>query len=235
MSDPASVFHIDGLDLSFAPKPWTFATERRAEIDAYFAALRRDKPSLWNGRVLLMHKQVLAAGVLRGEYLETDYASFVAWRSWGRPHAGVRDCFGAAAVLAADGAFLLGVMGPDTFNAGLIYFPCGTPDPDDIVDGKVDLDLSVRRELKEETGLDISEFKAEPGWTMIVDGPLIAQIKVLRSNETAATLRKRALAHLASERHPELSDIRIVHGPADVDPAMPRFVTAFLASRFAGG
>ena len=161
--------------------------------------MRKEKPTLWNGRVLLMHHQVLEDGILRGEYLETDYASFAAWRHWGRPPAGVRDCFGAGAIVAADGAVLLGVMGAETFNAGLIYFPCGTPDPDDIVDGKVDFDLSVRRELKEETGLDVAEFEAEPGWTMVVDGPLIAQIKVLRSNEPSAVLRERALAHLASE------------------------------------
>lgn len=230
-----TVIHIDRLELGFAPQRWAFADERRAEIDAYFEALQREKPAIWNGRVLLMHEYTVADGVFRGRYLETDYASFAAWRNWGLPPAGVRDCFGAAAVVAADKAVLLGVMGSHTFNAGLIYFPCGTPDPDDIVDGKVDLDLSVRRELKEETGLDASEFVAEPGWTMVVDGPLIAQIKVLHSDKPAAVLRAQALAHLASEPHPELSDIRIVRGSADFDPAMPRFVTTFLASRFAGG
>jgi 8-oxo-dGTP pyrophosphatase MutT (NUDIX family) len=235
MNSAPSVFHIDGLALAFAPKPWAFANERRAEIDEFFETMRKEKPALWNGRVLLMHHQVLEAGVLRGEYLETDYASFAAWRHWGRPPAGVRDCFGAAAIVARDGAILLGVMGAETSNAGLIYFPCGTPDPDDVVDGKVDLDLSVRRELKEETGLDITEFEPEPGWTMVADGALIAQIKVLRSNEQSAAVRERALVHLASEAHPELADIRIVRSPADFDRAMPRFVTAFLTSRFAGG
>src|SRR5689334_11800919 len=182
MNRDPSVFQIDGLDLVFAQKPWAFAKERRADIDAFFAAKCQEKPTLWNGRVLLMHRQVLEAGILRGEYLETDYASFAAWRHWGRPAAGVHDCFGAGAIIAKDGAVLLGVMGPQTFNAGLIYFPCGTPDPDDIVAGKVDLDLSVRRELKEETGLDVAEFEQVPGWTMVVDGPLIAQIKVLHSS-----------------------------------------------------
>jgi 8-oxo-dGTP pyrophosphatase MutT (NUDIX family) len=235
MIETPSIFHIDGLELSFAPKAWAFSGERRAEIDAYFEVLRRANPALWNGRVLLLHHHIVEHGVLRGEYLETDYASFAAWQHWGRPPAGVRDCFGAAAILTADGAFLLGVMGPHTFNAGEIYFPCGTPDPDDIIDGKVDLNLSVRRELKEETGLDVAEFEIEPGWTMVVDGPLIAEIKVLRSKESANVLYRRIHAHLASERYSELADIRIVREATDINPAMPRFITAFLASRFAGG
>ncbi len=183
MSVSPSIFHIERQELTFSPKQWAFAIERRAEIDAYFEGLRLKKPAIWNGRVLLMHHQVVAGGMLRGDFLETDYASFAAWRQWGRPAADVHDCFGTAAVMGSDGAFLLGVMGQHTFNSGKIYFPCGTPDPDDIIDGKVDLDHNVRRELKEETGFDVSEFVSESGWTMVVDGPLIGLIKVLRSNE----------------------------------------------------
>jgi 8-oxo-dGTP pyrophosphatase MutT (NUDIX family) len=235
MKESPSIFHIGRLDLSFAPKTWTFAAERRAEIDAYFEAVRREKPTLWNGRVLLLHRQIVEQGVLRGQYLETDYASFAAWRHWGRPAAGVRDCFSAAAIRSADGAFLLAVMGPHTFNAGRIYFPCGTPDPNDVVGYKVDLDLSARRELKEETGLDIADFDVEAGWDMVVDGPLIALIKVLHSSEKAIALRERVLAHLAREEKPELADVRIVRGQSDFDRAMPDFVRAFLTSRFAPG
>ena len=232
MTREPELFRVDRLELAFTPKPWAFAVERRAEIVAYFAELQRRNPAPWNGRVLLLYHQVVQDGVFRGDYLETDYASFSAWRDWGRPPAGVRDCFGAAAIIAADGAFLLGVMAPHTFHAGEIYFPCGTPDPDDIVGGMVDLDFSVRRELREETGLDAAEFAPEPGWTGIVDGALIAQIKLLRASEQADVLRTRILAHLKRERQPELCDIRIVRGPADFDPAMPRFVTAFLAQQF---
>jgi 8-oxo-dGTP pyrophosphatase MutT (NUDIX family) len=227
------VYHVDRLELVFAPKPWAFAIERRAEIDAFFAALQRENPALWNGRVLMMHRQVLAGGIFHGGYLETDYASFAAWQHWGLPPAGIYDCFGAAAILTADGAFLLGVMNAHTLKPGAIYFPCGTPDPNDIVDGKVDFDFSVRRELKEETGIDAAEFAAEPGWTTVVDGALIAQIKVLRAREDAKTLRARMVAHLARESEPELADIRIVRAPADFDSAMRPFVKAFLAQRFA--
>ncbi|HZD89236.1 MAG TPA: NUDIX hydrolase [Pseudolabrys sp.] len=229
-----TVVALDRLDLTFDPQPWPFAIEKRGEIDAYFEALKREKPALWNGRVLLMHRHAVEDGVLRGRYLETDFASFTAWRAWGRPPTGAYDCFGAAAIVAADGAVLVGVMGAHTANAGRIYFPCGTPDPSDIHGGKVDLDFSVRRELQEETGFEAGDFDVAPGWTMVVDGTLIAQIKTLRSRDSADTLRARALVHLASEQHPELADIRIVRGPGDFDPAMPRFVTAFLRDHFGG-
>lgn len=231
MSEPI-ISPVDRLDLTFDPQPWSFAAERRAAIDAFFADLKRDKPAVWNGRVLLMYEYTVAGDVLRGRYLETDYASFAAWCAWGRPPAGVYDCFGAGAIIAADGAVMLGVMGAHTANAGHIYFPCGTPDPSDVIDGKVDLEFSVRRELKEETGCDAAEFAVASGWTMVVDGLLIAQIKTLRSTERAETLRERMLAHLAREAQPELSDVRIVRGPADFDPAMPRFVIAFLRHHF---
>jgi len=234
MNDIA-VFPVDRLDLVFEPKPWPFADERRSEIDAWFAEMQRAKPALWNGRVLLMHHQVIADGVFRGAFLETDYASFAAWKAWGQPRTGVHDCFGAAVVITADEAVLLGVMGSHTFNAGMIYFPCGTPDPDDIVDGTVDLDSGIRRELREETGLDAAEFEAEPGWTTVVDGPLIAHLKLLRSGEEAETLRARMMEHLVREQRPELADIVIVRGPDDFEPAMPRFVSAFLEAHFGAG
>ncbi len=229
-----SLLRADRLELTFEPKPWAFALERRTEIAANFAAMQREKPALWNGRVLLLHRHTLERGVFRGAFLETDYASFSAWIQWRWPPTGVHDCFGAAAMLSADGAFLLGEMGPHTFNAGQIYFPCGTPGPEDVIDGTVDFDFSIRRELSEETGLDAADFTAEPGWTIAVDGALIVAIKVLRSRLDAESLRALIVDWLKHERQPELAHIRIVRGPADFDPNMRRFVAAFLAQRFEG-
>jgi 8-oxo-dGTP pyrophosphatase MutT (NUDIX family) len=229
-----TIFPVDRLELVFAPRFWAYADEKRGEIDDFFAALRRKAPAVWNGRVLLLHRHALSAGVFRGEYLEIDYASFAFWRSLGRPAAGVQDCFGAAAIVAADGGVLLGVMNENTAQAGRVYFPCGTPDPADIVDGRVDLDLSVARELREETGLEVADFAAAPGWTAVVDGNLVMQVKILRSSENAEALRARIMRHLAAETQPELADIRIVRNRDDFDTAIPSFFTAFLAHYFSG-
>jgi hypothetical protein len=227
MQDPA-IYPVERLELSFVPQPWTFADERRAAIGACFAQMQNENPKLWNGRVLLLCRHRLEGGVFHGVFLETDYASFACWRRLGCPPAAVHDCFAAAAILARDGAVLLGVMGAHTFNAGQVYFTCGTPEPSDVVGGKVDFEASVGRELAEETGLAATDVDAEPGWTAVVDGPLIAQIKVFRVEEKATALRERILARLAREAEPELVDIRIVRVASDLDAAMPRYVTAFL-------
>jgi 8-oxo-dGTP pyrophosphatase MutT (NUDIX family) len=227
MSDIAIV-PIERLDIVLAPRPWAFADERRAEIDAYFAGRKRAQPALWNGRVLLLHQHAMAGGVFRGQCLETDFASFLAWRDWGCPPAAIANVFAMGALRAADGAFLLGVLGSHTANAGRIYFPAGTPDPDDVLRDAVDLDRSVWREVTEETGLERADVETEPGWTAVLAGPRIALMKRMQAPLDAEALRARILAHLARHQPSELSDIRIVRGPADLDAKIPSFVTAFL-------
>ena len=222
------VVPVERLELAFAPRPWPFATERRAEIDALFAALQRVNPTLWNGQVLMLHQYSIADGVFRGFYLETDFASLLAWRHWDFPDGQMRNCFAMAALRGSDDAFLLGVMAPHTANAGRIYFPAGLPDLSDVDGTQVDLARNVAREIREETGLYADDFVAQPGWTTVLAGPRIAQIKTFRAAETAQTLRRRVLANLASQAQPEFRDIRIVNSPSDFDPMMPPFVTAFL-------
>jgi 8-oxo-dGTP pyrophosphatase MutT (NUDIX family) len=224
----SDIVHLERLELAYAPRPWPFALERRTEIDRHFAHLRQATPALWNGRMLLLTQHTIDRRVLRGSYLETDFASFVAWRDWGFPDAGVLNCFAMAALRSSDGAYLLGVMGPQTVNAGKIYFPAGVPDPDDIVGDRVDLARNVRREMMEETGLGPGDYRADDHWVCVRTGPRLAMMKPLDAPDTAERLRERILAHLARETEPELAGIRIVRGPADLDAMMPPFVIAFL-------
>ena len=223
-----AVLEVSRLDLTYAPRQWPFANEHRSEIDAHFERARRASPGIWNGQVLVMHRHRLERGALEGAFLQTDFASFMAWRDWGFPEAGVTNCFSMGALRASDGGWIMGVMAPQTSAGGKIYFPAGTPDPDDVVDGIVDLAGSVIREVAEETGLGISDFIQEDRWHCVVDGPRIALMKVLQAHDSAEALRRRILEHLAHETTPELADIRIVRSRHDFDPMMPRFVTAFL-------
>jgi 8-oxo-dGTP pyrophosphatase MutT (NUDIX family) len=221
---------VKQLDLSVSGMPWAFAEERRADIEAHFTKVREAKPAVWNGRVLLCRNPRVEGDLYRADYFETDFASFLAWRDWGFPDKMVFNSFGAGALRSADGAFMLGRMNGHTANAGRIYFPAGTPDPNDVADGRVDLAASVVREVEEEVGLRPADYHASDHWTVVETGQVAACFRLLTSPLAAPELRERIETFLRSEASPELSGVKIVRTAADFDPAMPAFVTAFIES-----
>jgi hypothetical protein len=225
-----TIVAIERLELTFAPRLWPFADQQRAEIDDHFTKLRMDKPALWNGRVLLLHDYAVNGTVFRGQFFETDYASFLAWRDWESPDATVQNCFAMGAIKSADGAFVLGIMGDHTANADSIYFPCGMTDPQSVDGTSVDLEASLWREVAEETGLTSAHLAAEPHWHTVFHGPRIGHIRILHARENADALRARILANLALQDQPELADIHIVRGRDDFHPRIEPYVTTFLNS-----
>ena len=227
MSSPA-IHRVTTLDLKVKALPWPFADARRAEISAHFAAQQRDKPHIWNGRILLGRNAVFDGARLGAEYFETDFASFLAWRDWGFPDEGVFNGFGMGALRSSDGAFALGEMGPHTANAGRVYFPSGTPDLDDVRDGMLDIPASVMREVEEETGLTPADYRAAEYWDCIDTGEAVAMMRILQLDMPAEELRARIEANLARQNSPELSAIHLVRKRSDITAAMPRFVTAYL-------
>ena len=232
MTQPV-IHRVTTLDLAVEPWSWPFAERRRAEIDAHFALKQREKPEMWNGRVLLGRNPVFAGEHLSSNYFETDFASFLAWRDWGFPDKDVFNGFGMGALLSNDGAFALGEMGQHTANAGRIYFPSGTPDLDDIRGGAVDIAGSVARELEEETGLTATEYRSETHWHCVFTGAAVAMIRILHVDMPGEMLRERIEANLAGQSSPELSAIHLVRGLSDLNAAMPHFVTAFIEAHLA--
>jgi 8-oxo-dGTP pyrophosphatase MutT (NUDIX family) len=234
-SEAVVIHRVTTLDLKVEPWAWPFAAERRDEIGAHFAEKQREKPALWNGRILLGREPVFASGRLQAGYFETDFASFLAWRDWKHPDRSVFNGFGMGALRAADGAFVLGEMGEHTANAGRIYFPSGTPDLNDVSDGALDLAASVTREVEEETGLKPGDYQAGAHWDCVVTGTSIAMMWMLDVAVSGDQLQRRIEANLAAQTDPELSAIRLVRSRGDLTAAMPRFVTAYLEAQFDGG
>jgi 8-oxo-dGTP pyrophosphatase MutT (NUDIX family) len=229
----STIHRVTTLDLAVRPVFWPFAEERRAEIEAHFAEKQRERPKIWNGRVLLGRDPVFADGHFTASYFEIDFASFLAWRDWGFPDTAVFNGFGMGALRASDGAFVMGEMGQHTSNAGRIYFPSGTPDRDDVRGGTLDIPGSVVREIEEETGLTPADYAAEAEWHCVVTGQSIAMMQILNLDMPGEAARARLEANLADQDEPELSAIHLVRGMDDLTPTMPRFVTAFIAQQFA--
>ncbi len=123
LSSAVHIVEVAELDLAFEPRPWQFAQTHAEAVATRWARLRKEKPEVYNGRVLLMRRWALAPRIngglkLEGDYFEVDYADFVAWRPIGDSIEPVFNCFAMAALRGADGAFLLGEMAPHTTNGG---------------------------------------------------------------------------------------------------------------------
>jgi 8-oxo-dGTP pyrophosphatase MutT (NUDIX family) len=239
LNAPARLLRVSELDLEFEPARWSFAERQAASIAAHWARVSKAKPSLFNGRVLLLGRRAIVTrsnGVvaLRGAFFATDYADYLAWEQFGFPGEPVDNCFSMAALRGADGAFLLGEMAHHTINAGQIYFPAGSPDPTDIFDGRVDLEASARRELLEETGVSADETEMAPGWTLVFTPQRIACMKLMTLAVPAARAKARIDAYLARDPHAEFSRMHVVRSPSDIDDErVPVFVAAYLRDAFA--
>jgi 8-oxo-dGTP pyrophosphatase MutT (NUDIX family) len=242
MSDPeARICEVAELDLAYEPAPWAFATREAERIDAFWAARKAALPKLFNGRVLLCGRHEFArrddgATILRGAYFPVEYKAFLAWRDFGFPDKEVCNCFSMAALQSSDGAFLLGEMAAHTANGGVVYFAAGTPDPSDIIEGKVDLGASVRRELLEETGISPDEVAIAPDWIIVTAPARVACMKIMRMDETAERIKARVEGFLAEDAHAELARMHIVRDISEIDALnSPRFVADFLRHALGGG
>ncbi|MCB1380063.1 MAG: NUDIX hydrolase [Alphaproteobacteria bacterium] len=212
---------IVAADLRLDEGGWDFAEAERAAIAAHWRAVIAEKPFLWNGKVLICTGAAVNDGVLSARLALTDFASFVACRDWGWPDPGASSCFAVPAVVSADGALLVGIMGPRTLNEGKAYPPSGSLEPRDVAaDGRVDLRASMVAELREETGLDLGQAAAGP-MVAIFEGPRLAVAQRHDLPLDFAEMEAVFQLHNAAEEDPELSAIEAIRNRSQIDSRMP--------------
>lgn len=231
-------FHdIDRIDAVVEPHDWPFPRDHAADIARYWQEFAEGKPGMFNGTVLVQHRGGVDGKVFRAAYSVTDYKTFLGFLRLPLESPGVRNGFGMAALRARDGAFLLGEMGASTANAGKIYFPAGTPDLGDVVNGTVDLAGSVLRELCEETGLRADEVRIGTGWTAIYAPKRVAFMRPASIDLPAEEARRLILDRMKHLHEDELSGM-VVLRPGDAlldDPRLPNFVSAYIRRAFDEG
>lgn len=219
---------VTALDLRCTARRWPFEVEHADAIARHWDGMVAANPKLWNGRTLICTAAAVEQGTFRAALAEIDYASFVAWRDWGRPDRSVANCFGVPAVFSSDGALLLGVMSPATLNAGKAYPPSGSLEPKDVrPDGTVDILANMRTELREETGLDLALATAGP-MAVIFEGPRLAVVRRFDMDLSFGEIERRFAAHAAQDAHAELSAIEALRHPSQVDSRMPGYVAELL-------
>jgi len=234
VSDGFRITRLSGVTARLVAYDWPFPRDNAASIAAHWQARRARSPGMFDGTVLLGCACAVDCGIARVDLFLATYSSFIAYRDRGRAEGGVVNAFAAIVPWSADGAVLLGAMGAHTANAGQLYFPCGTPDLDDVRGDAVDLAGSAARELAEETGLTLPEGAATD-WVLLEGQGQRAFLRPVRFPEAAEALCARIEAHRGRESEPELAGIHVARGTADPEAArMPGFVRAYLADVFGG-
>lgn len=227
-----AVTRVTQVEARLVAFDWTWARDSAEAVAANWRRRLARQPGLFDGPVLLACDCAVADGRCTIDLFETRYSQFLAYRDGGSPDGRVANAFSAIVPWTSDGAVLLGEMGAHTANAGQVYFPCGTPDRDDIDGERVDLAGSAAREFREETGLALPG-DARGEWVLLRGEGQLAFLRPVRFSESARDLCARIDAHRRREAEPELAGMVTVRGTADIDETrMAGFARAYLAGAF---
>jgi 8-oxo-dGTP pyrophosphatase MutT (NUDIX family) len=207
---------ISGVDARLVTGAWPMPDWLRARVPARWAAVKAAKPATWDGRILGFSKPEIGSdGVVRMEAREDAYSAFLTWRGEGFPDFGIHHVFGTALIHSSDGALIFGVMGGDTVNAGRVYPPGGSLEPDDVdAHGLVDVEACIAREMLEETGLDAAEARKGALLATFYEASLSVS-RVYHFDQTADRLVEAIRENLALQAHRELADIVACRTPED--------------------
>ena len=158
-----SVAPVNHVEVRFDPTPHPFELANAQAIEANWQAEHAANPALFDGKVVLLSQLALDGDRLTGTCHPVRYATMLYWRK-NKGNQGIWHSFAFAVLVASDNALVAIRMGPQTANAGRVYFAAGSFEPSDVVDGLVDLTGNMHREVLEETGLQIDGLRTDPSY-----------------------------------------------------------------------
>lgn len=209
------ILPIDRADLVVDPSPHPYEVAHREAIAANWVLEKAEKPAIFNGEVMFFSSIRWEDGQLDARCHVIRFATFMHWRRH-RPDATAEHLYAHAMPVSSDGALIAIRMAGHTANAGRVYFAAGSFDPHDIRDERLDIGANMEREVREETGLDLTVARAEGqfhGWSG--DGGTVL-VRRYRMDEPAATILERVRAHIATDPDPEIDDVIIIRSADDL-------------------
>ena len=215
------IFRVDRVDVRLATTPHPFEDANRGPIESNWMRERLAKPAIFNGSVVLLSSLSWREGLLEGVCHPISYAGFLYWRRQ-QPRESAEHAFAHAMLVTTDGALIAIRMAGSTINAGKVYFAAGSFEAQDFPLGRVDVSFNMAREVREETGIDISGIPRDAGFHAFSHegGTVIFQRYFLPW--TALDTTARITAFIAGERDPEIDGpIVLTQGGAAPDGLVP--------------
>lgn len=211
-----TIFEIDEIDVRLDPAPHPLLERAEEAVAARWRMEKAAKPALFDGEVVLLSQLIWDKGRLSGTCHAVRYSQFLYWRSL-RPVESAEHAYAHPVLVAADNALVAIRMSSHTFNAGQVYFASGSFEPIDFPDGRVDVDLNMRREALEEIGVDLRDCAAERKLFGLSRKEGTVFFRRYFSGLTAEELARNIRHHAQNGGDDEIEDAVILRSPADLD------------------
>lgn len=198
------VFHVDKVQMRILPGDHPFHLTERDAIAENWQREIAANPHLFDGRMILQRRIGLTRDGVFSEGYIIPFSAFLWWRKQPERHGGLH-IYAYPVLETSDGALVAIRMGAHTANAGMVYFACGSFEPEDVVDGYCDPERNMRREVLEETGIDLREAKASDGYYVAHFRRAVTLFRVFRFRQTAEQMTARIEQHMQVAEDKEIA------------------------------
>jgi 8-oxo-dGTP pyrophosphatase MutT (NUDIX family) len=210
-----TVFPITGVDLRVLPGDHPFYSAERDAIAENWLKETAANPHLFDGRMIFQKRLALTDKGLSGEGYVIPFSTFMWWRRQPDRQGGIH-LFAYPVIETSDGALVAIRMGPHTANPGQVYFAAGSLEPEDMAHGRCDIEHNMRREVLEETGLDLCDAQAGDGYFATHNRRTVTLLRMFRFDLTADEMVEKIHAHMLVAEDKEIA------GPVVIRSADPQ-------------
>jgi 8-oxo-dGTP pyrophosphatase MutT (NUDIX family) len=218
------LFPVEGVRLRVLDGVHPFHLANREAAEANWQKEIAANPALFDGRMVFQHRLLLQNGVVEGEGYVVPYSTFLWWRRQPLGQGGFH-VFAFPVIASADGALIAVEMAAHTANAGQVYCAAGSLDPYDIVDGYCDIAGNMMREVREETGLDLSQAATDGRFLAGYARRRLTLVRLFRFDLSADAILERIAAHMEVDEEKEIARAVAIRSP---DPAAHPYNPAML-------
>jgi 8-oxo-dGTP pyrophosphatase MutT (NUDIX family) len=219
-----TVFPVARIDLKVIAGDHPFHLGEAEAVQENWKKEIAANPALYDGRMIFQRQLSVSEQGVQGEAYVTQFSTFMWWRKQ-KDRSGGFHVFAFPVAVSSDGAIIAIRMAQHTSNPGQVYCAAGSMDENDIVDGRCDVEGNMRREVMEETGLDLTEAAAEPGYYAAHANRSLTLFRVFRFPWTADEMLEKIRAHMLVDEEKEIDDAVAIRS---ADPTAHHYNVAML-------
>lgn len=209
------VHRVRDVELPVNPAPLRFVSEHAAAIAEHWAEERRARPNLFNGLVHMATEVRFGDGTMTASCHGITFDALLYWRK-NRTVTCARSIFGTVILRCADNGLILGRMAQSNATGGVVCFPSGALDENDVSGDRLDPTACILRECEEETGLSLDRSALRDGYLIYEDERRVAVSRIADLPWSSAEALARITNCLAAQEAPELDHVMVAHSNADL-------------------